>query len=369
MFSIAKENAAVPLPAKPVASERIAWVYHARGIAIMLIVYRHIVLGMQAGGVAVSQLMYNLQIVFFNFRMPAFFILSGVFIAQSLKRKSRSKVALNKVGNLLYPYVLWAIITLTLQISFGKFSNARRDWEDFINIVTQPRALDQLWYLLALFNVSMLYLGLSKLFQQNVWLHVAIALGLHYLSFELYDYSLFSDPFYFYIFFLTGALVSDVLLNAEARAELFKTSILIWILPLFVAGQWFWYDQVGQWFWINKERVEPNNGNTGLIEIVFILINFIGCYVLFKTAMLVSKPRHSEWLAYIGRYSLYVYILHVQVAAIVRKLVRTVYPHIDPWLLLLICITSGILIPILLVKTFRKWGIERLFTLQKKAEA
>jgi peptidoglycan/LPS O-acetylase OafA/YrhL len=85
-------------------------------------------------------------------------------------------------------------------------------------------------------------------------------------------------------------------------------------------------------------------------------------------AMLVANNRHNEWLAYIGRYSLYVYILHVQVAAIVRKVVRSAYPDVDPWLLLAICFISGILIPILLVNGLRKWGIERLFTLQKKAE-
>jgi fucose 4-O-acetylase-like acetyltransferase len=292
-----------------------------------------------------------------------------VFIARSLKRKRRKTVAWDKVGNLLYPYIIWAVITLLLQISFGKFSNARRDWDDFSNILLQPRALDQLWYLLALFNVSMLYLGLSKLLQRHVWVHIAVALGLHYLSFHLYAYSLFSDFFYFYLFFLAGALISDVLLNAEARAKLFKTSNLIWILPLFFLGQWFWYYQVGQWYWINKERVLPNNGQTGVIELLFILINLIGCYVLFKTAMVVSQTKRNEWLAYIGRYSLYVYILHVQVAAIVRKIIRSAYPNVDPWLLLAICIICGILIPILLVITFRRYGIERLFTLQKKSEA
>src|SRR6476661_6566920 len=127
MFFVASKKAAVPVSAPAAASDRISWVYHARGLAIMLIVYRHIVLGMQASGVQVSQLMYNLQIVFFNFRMPAFFILSGVFIARSLKRKSRKTVAWNKVSNLLYPYLVWAIITILLQITFSQFSNSRRN--------------------------------------------------------------------------------------------------------------------------------------------------------------------------------------------------------------------------------------------------
>jgi len=69
-----------------VAVHRIAWSDHARGIAIMLVVYRHVTIGMQRAGIPVSTLMYNGQEVFYNFRMAVFFILSGLFVANSLKR-------------------------------------------------------------------------------------------------------------------------------------------------------------------------------------------------------------------------------------------------------------------------------------------
>ena len=354
MSLIAKEKAAGLVPTGSTASARIAWVYHARGLAILLIVYRHIVLGMRAGGVAVSELMYNLQLVVFNFRMPAFFILSGVFIARSVRKRSRLQVAKDKAGNLLYPYLLWAVITLVLQISFRQFSNARRSWDDFGDILVQPRTLDQLWYLLALFNASMLYLLLSRWLKNKTALHIIIAAALHFLSFYVQRYSLFSDFFYFYLFFYAGALFSDILLDKEARDKLFKTSNFLIILPFFFIGQWFWY---------------TNREETGIIEILFIVINFVGCYVLFNIAMLMAKTGRMEWLAYVGRYSLYVYILHVQVAAIARKLVRTAYPDINPWLLLAICFFCGIILPIVFINLFRRWGVERLFTLQKSREA
>jgi fucose 4-O-acetylase-like acetyltransferase len=354
MFLTASKKAEISSPTAISASSKISWVYHARGIAIMLIVYRHIVLGMKFSGVPVSTLMYNFQMVFFNFRMPAFFILSGVFIAKSLKRKSAGVVARDKSGNLLYPYLLWAAITLIMQISFSQFSNARRNWDDFIDIIAQPRSLDQLWYLLALFNTSMLYLFLNTFLKRHVWVHILIAAGLHYLSFFVHPYSLFSDFFYFYLFFLSGVLASEYLLNAEKRSKYFKTSYLIWILPLFFLGQWFWFT--------NKEA-------TGPIELLFILINYIGCYVLFMAAMLIAQGGKSEWLAYIGAYSLYIYILHVQVAAIVRKLVRSLYDQVDPWILLTVCFLCGILFPIFIINRFRKYGIERLFTLQRSKEA
>src|SRR5207302_10279380 len=131
-----------------------------------------------------------------------------------------------------------------------------------------------------------------------------------------------------------------------------KISNLIWILPLFIIGQWFWFAQVGQWYWVYKEHMELNNGQTGLIEVGFLLIDYIGCYVLFMTAMLIARNKRNEWLSYIGCYSLYVYILHVQVAAIVRKIIYGAYHNIDPWLLLAICVISGIVLPIVLVNSF-----------------
>jgi len=353
MFLTASKKAAVPAPAKAAATGKISWVYHARGLAIILIVYRHIVLGMKASGIPVSNLMYDLQMIFFNFRMPAFFILSGVFIAKSVKRRPALMVARDKVNNLLYPYVLWAVITLLLQISFRQFSNARRNWDDFIDILVQPRTLDQLWYLFALFNASLLYLFLNTVLVRKQWLHFLIAACLHYVSFFVHPYSLFSDFFYFYLFFYAGALISEYLLDAGWRNKVFTTSNFILILPVFIIGQWFWF--------VNKEQ-------TGPIEFLFIAINLIGCYVLFMTAMLLARSGKNEWFAYIGTYSLYVYILHVQVAAIVRKLVRGVYHQIDPWLLLFICVLCGIVIPIVLVSGLRKYGIERLFTLQKSRE-
>ncbi|MGN6166041.1 MAG: acyltransferase family protein [Flavisolibacter sp.] len=332
-----------------IGQNRIPWVYDARGIAIMLIVYRHVVLGMKFSGVEVSPIMYNLQMLFFNFRMPAFFILSGVFIVKSLKRRSEIAVAKDKVSNLLYPYILWACITLLLQICFKQFSNARREWDDFENIILHPRALDQLWYLFALFNTSILFLFLNKISGNNKWVQIAVAIALHVLSFYLTQYDFFSDFFYFYGYFLTGALLSDALIDPKRRDKILKISYLKWIFPLFVIGQWFWF---------------THQDSKGYYEFIFLVINYIGCYFLFMVALLISKSNRNEWLTIIGRYSLYIYILHVQIAAIIRKILRDMYPEIDPWLLLSICFISGIVLPVLIVSGFKKYGIERLFTLK-----
>lgn len=335
--------------------DSISWVYHVRGIAIMLIVYRHIVLGMKFSGVEVSPFMYNFQMFFFNFRMPAFFILSGIFIMKSLQKRQEWSIARNKVATLLYPYLLWACITLLLQIMFRQFSNAQRHWEDFQFILTQPRALDQLWYLMALFNVSILFLVLNRFLAKRVWLHGLFAAALHFLAGYLLEYSFFSDFFNFYIYFFIGTLLSSLLLNKEQSTRILDPKYLKFIVPLFLLGQWFWFVH-------NPESKGVHKVATGY-ELLFLLINFLGCYVLFVFSSVISKTTRSEWLAYIGKHSLYIYILHVQLAAIVRKVVRDIYPAVDPWVLLGICFACGIFLPIFFITNFRRFGAERLFTL------
>ncbi len=123
---------------------RIPWVDHARGIAIMLVVYRHVVIGLRRSGIAVSDLMYNVQEVFYNFRMPVFFVLSGLFVAGSLVKRSRAEVLKDRASTILYPYLVWAVILISLETAFSSFTNSIRDWHDFVDIIVQPRDIDHL---------------------------------------------------------------------------------------------------------------------------------------------------------------------------------------------------------------------------------
>ena len=316
----------------------------------MLVVYRHAVNGLKTAGQPVSSFMYGMQEIFHNFRMPVFFILSGIFLAGSLKRKSKAEVVKNRSATLLYPYLLWAVILSCIQIGFSNVTNSHRGWDHLLNIIVQPREVDHMWYLFALFNTSLFYVGMNFFFKRTELGHLILGLLLHFVSFYVQQYSLVSDVFYFYIFFSTGAYLSPIFLDKAKREKFLDVSRLKWLLPLFVIGQWFWFTH------------EDMNAYNAL----FLVINFVACYVVYLTAYSIAKSGKNEWLAYIGKHSLYIYILHVPFAAIARIAILHVYHGINIWLLLLFCWLFGIIAPIVLVSTFRRWGIERLFSLQTK---
>ena len=340
---------------KAVKTARLSWVDHARGIAIMLVVYRHAAVGMRRSGIDVSPLMYNIQEVFYNFRMPVFFVLSGIFVAGSLQRKPMKTVLLERVYTLLYPYLLWGSIMILMQTFFSQFTNSKRNWTDLADIIIQPRNVDHLWYLFALFNTSILYLGLSKLIKSRA-LHAVLAIVLNLISISVYfqGNSLVADILYYYCYFFAGTFISGILLNKEKREAFLKFNHLKWLLPVFILGQWFWF----------THRAEDNT-----YILLFLVINLLACYFIYILAFRISKNDRNEWLAYLGKHSLYIYILHVFVTSFTRTVIMRVNPSLNPWIMLTICWVCGLLVPILVFNTLKGFGFEKMFSLKPKPAA
>src|SRR4029078_7471640 len=96
MITLAKNIFKQDVPGHRLVTTRVDWVDHARGFAILFVVYRHVIIGMKKSGMFVSEYIYNFQEIIYNFRMPLFFVLSGMFIVKSLKSKSSLTVIKDK---------------------------------------------------------------------------------------------------------------------------------------------------------------------------------------------------------------------------------------------------------------------------------
>ena len=163
---------------------RLDWVDCAKGIAIILVVYRHILIGVSRSGLEVQSWLINANEIVYSFRMPLFFILSGLFIAKSIEKRNNARVFIRyKFDTIYYPYLVWGVIQISIQIFFSRYTNATRDLSDFLLLLVHPRAIDQLWYLYALFNTSILFYFLySALKMPNRWLLI-VSLGFYGISY------------------------------------------------------------------------------------------------------------------------------------------------------------------------------------------
>ena len=329
------------------SSKRLPWIDYAKGIAIVLVVYRHVLIGFLRSGLEVDRYLVLANEVVMSFRMPLFFIISGVFIERSLAKRSVQKFVRSKFNTILYPYFVWATIQVTLQIFLSPYTNADRGWIDYLYILIHPREIDQFWFLYALFNATVLYALLHKYLSTNNFHHLALSLVFYYLSRFVQEYGLIHDLLYYYVFLVTGTLVSKFILNKANFTLLASPRLALAMLPVFIATQWYW---------LNTPDIDP---------FLFASVALIGCFFMINISFILHKEGKLQLLRVVGYHSLYIYILHVLITSAVRILAIKVGITYTP-VLLVINITLGTFLPIMFYNYVRSKGLYYLFELKDR---
>ena len=326
-------------------SKRLAWVDYAKGIAIILVVYRHVLIGFLRSGLEVNQYLILANEIVLSFRMPLFFIISGIFVEKSLSKRSVRQFAEHRFNTILYPYFIWATVQVTLQIFLSRFTNADRSWIDYLYILIQPREIDQFWFLYALFNSTILFALLSRYLSANRWFHLTLSLILYYLSRFIQEYSLIHDLLYYYVFLVIGIIVSRPILNKKNFVLLSSLRLSLLVLPIFLTSQWYWL-------------------NTPDIDLfLFALVALIGCFFMLNISFILHRKNRLQILRVVGYHSLYIYILHVMITSAVRILgIKIGYTYTP--VLLVINIILGTFLPIMLYNFLRSRGFYYLFELK-----
>src|SRR6195952_260324 len=92
--------------------DRVDWVDYAKGICIIMVVMMHSVLGVEAAA-GHTGFMHHVVEFAKPFRMPDFFLISGLFLSRVIDRDWRTYLD-RKVVHFAYFYVLW----VTIQFGF-----------------------------------------------------------------------------------------------------------------------------------------------------------------------------------------------------------------------------------------------------------
>src|SRR5450432_1496504 len=132
---------------------RVDWVDYAKGICIVMVVMMHSVLGVELA--AGERGFMHLLIAFAKpFRMPDFFLISGVFLAVVIDRDWRTFLD-RKVVHFAYFYVLW--VTIQFGLKAPSFA-AEAGWAHvgFLYLESFIEPFGTLWfiYLLPVFFVA-----------------------------------------------------------------------------------------------------------------------------------------------------------------------------------------------------------------------
>jgi fucose 4-O-acetylase-like acetyltransferase len=351
--------------------KRLQWVDYLRGIAIVLVVYRHALLGIERSNIPVPSIFSDANMIFYSFRMPLFFILSGIFISRSLAKKSVKDLIGIKFENLLYPYFIWATIQVSLQVIFGHFTNSNRGFVDFSYIFYHPRYLDQFWYLPALFNTTIIYILIKTRFRPTITSQMVFGLLLYFASPYFQRVSMISDWMEFYIFFAIGDACSRLFFQETSQRFFTRFKSLLLILPLFILAQLYYlrYDIGHTTLLTDLHLIKENYLHHLRTQVTFLVIALVGCITMFNISFLMQRYSIFSFLRVLGFHSLYIYVMHVIVTGFIRLVLPPVFGINEPVVLLLVGIFCGLTFPVifynLLIRDNVLWF---LFSFRKKKD-
>src|SRR3974390_1020505 len=207
------------------ATKRVDWVDYAKGICIVMVVMMHSVLGVeQAAGQ--TGFMHGLVAFANPFRMPHFFLISGLFLSLVIDRDWRIYFD-RKVVHFAYFYVLWVTIQFIIKApGFAAQEGWTRVGTDYLGAFIDP--FGTLWfiYLLPIFFVATRFLrGVHPLI---VWLVLA-GLEMTHLNTGWTVPDEFCARFvYFFTGYWMASRVFALAAAVQARPRLALITLVLW---------------------------------------------------------------------------------------------------------------------------------------------
>jgi fucose 4-O-acetylase-like acetyltransferase len=349
-----------------VKESRLPWIDYVRGIAIFLVLYRHIFEGIKRSGISIQSYEYleHGNIIFFSFRIPLFFIVSGVFISRSLEKRGIRRYIDNKWKTILYPYLLWAFIQVSMQIMLSPYTNAERTYKDYFYILYAPREIDQFWYLYALFNTSVLYAIVRVKWGVTGKVQLFMGICMFFLSSFLVQHKVplefIYDILHYYVFIALGDVMATFILDKKNHKLFSSLKLFFAVLPVFIACQWYFLETNlahGKYSYV--EDFQP---------LLFLVIALSGCVLMTNVAFIFQRYNILFAIRVIGYYSLYIYLLHVLASSAIRVILTKLFGITNVPLLLTLGIIVGLLVPIIFYNMAIRVGAWWLFGLEKKVD-
>jgi uncharacterized membrane protein YcfT len=266
-----------------VGAPRVDWVDYAKGFCIIMVVMMHSTLGVEA---AVGRESWMHWAVAFAkpFRMPDFFLISGLFLARVIDRDWRTYLD-RKVVHFVYFYILWVTIQFAfkapgLMFNHGLLGIAKLYAEAFI----EP--FGTLWFIYLLpifFVVTKLTRGVPVI---AIWLAgAALEIAQIHTGWTVIDE--FAARF---VYFYTGYVLATHIFQVAAAAQ---------------ARPWIAGGMLAVWALINGVFVQMGLDGKPFISLG---LGLIGAAAVVMVSALMVKSDLFAALRYLGKNSIVVYL-------------------------------------------------------------
>lgn len=268
-------------------SDRFAWVDFAKGFCIVAVVTLWITHEYEARGWT-DQITWLNRFVWFAhpFRMPDFFLISGLFLSRVIHRPWRHYLD-TKVVHYLYFFLLWTAIILPVTWLMGRDTptTVAGAMGQFVqHLIGTPFAM--LWFIMFL---SIYFIVTRLCARVPAWVMFPLASLAMIFPLHTGQYHLDRFGMYFVFFYAGHAFASRFFALADwtQRHRLLSIGLLL----VWVVG--------------NKLCVQAGWDEKGLSALI---LGFIGISAVVMLSSLVSELSWARWLTYLGKNSIAVYL-------------------------------------------------------------
>ena len=320
---------------------RLDWVDMAKGLSIFLVVmmYAASSVGEDTGGVGA----FHWAIAFATpFRMPEFFLISGLFLSQVIDRPWRA-FADRRIVHYLYFYALWAVIHIVFKVALLA-GNPVGALEQLAWAIVEPYGV--LWFIYMLAVVGAVT-KLAHSLRAPVWAVFAVGALLQMAPVHTGSYVIDQFAAYF-VFFYAGYVLAPRLFALAAwsasNTRLALLGLMVWAFVhaalVFSPG-------------FRMDPIHPVMGLAGLPG-VHLLLALAGTAALCVIAALLTRLPAMNWLRWMGSKSLIIYVAFVLPMGISRTVLikfGVLEPTLLTFLIMAIAITTPLMLYWLVLRT------------------
>lgn len=276
-------------------SVRWHWVDSAKGLSIILVVmmYSAYNTGEYTGEVGFLHYVIGFAT---PFRMPEFFLISGLFLSQVIARPWRSYLD-RRVVHYFYFYFLWAFIMIALKV--GIFARAPIAMMRELGVaVVEPYGVLWFIYLLGVFGLAVKVLWR---FRVPFYIVIPLAAALQMAQIESSSYVVTQFAAYF-VFYYVGFVAAPLIFRIVDWAEQHPAGAF--------GGFVFWAIANGLLVFSPGYAVLPRGTQMGLAALpaLHFTLAVAGAIALCVAGGFISKLRFMDWLRWLGEHSLVVYL-------------------------------------------------------------
>ncbi len=318
-------------------ANRIDWVDYAKGICIILVVMMHSTLGVEKA-IGQTGLLHDFIEWAKPFRMPDFFLISGLFLSRRINGTWRSYMD-TKVIHFAYFYILWMTIQFAMKgPGMAMEQGFAAAVSSYAMGFVQP--FGTLWfiYLLAIFFV------VTKALKTVPPLMVFVAAALLEML-PIHTGWMVIDEFAArYVYFFTGYWLAPMIFRWAN--EMWKRSVFAILALLYI--------------WSTGHSMAVLSGASEA-PVMGLVLGFAGASAVIAAGVLLARSNMAKWLGYLGANSIVLYLSFFLFMAISRSIGLKLMPSINVDALAILTTTAGIIGPVMLLRVTRGTKLDFLF--------